>query len=95
MAEISTCTDKFVIDRIESGFAVLENAQTLENVTIAAAELPKGATSGHTLVNAGGAWQIDHADTAARRKRISEKFNRLKSKCFTLCVLYGIMAFVL
>jgi len=80
MAAISTCTVKYVIDRIEGGHAMLENAQTLDIVSLPEEELPSGAKPGHTLVNMGGKWQIDHEDTEARRERISEKFARLKGR---------------
>jgi len=80
MAEIFTCTAKYVIDRIESGYAMLENAQTLGIFSLPEEELPPGAKPGHTLVNIRGIWHIDHEDTAARCKRISEKFARLKRR---------------
>jgi len=79
MDEIFTCTAKYVIDRIESGRAVLEDAGTLDIITLAAVDLPHGAKPGHTVVNVNGKWQIDHDDTNARKQRISEKFARIKA----------------
>jgi len=67
-----------VIDRIEGGWATLENFQTLEATSLSVEELPRGAKPGNTLVNINGQWQIDHEDTEARRQRIREKWDRIK-----------------
>lgn len=78
MAEISTCTGSFVVDRIECGFAILENAKTLESTAVPAQELPDGVRAGFTIVYVNNAWHIDNEDTNMREIRIREKFNRIK-----------------
>ena len=72
--------DKWIIDRIEESWAVLENAATLESMSLPAASLPAGARPGDTLVKSGGRWQFDHAETEARLRRINERFNRIRRR---------------
>ena len=69
---------KWVIDRFEEGWAVLENCETTECEDFPRSEMPKGAKAGSTVYIQDGQWCIDHEDTAARRKRIMEKFNKIK-----------------
>lgn len=70
----------WVIDRFEEGFAVLEDTDSLESLDLPRSQLPTAAQEGHTLKMEDGCYVIDYEDTEARRKRIQEKFSRLKFK---------------
>ena len=78
MDDIFACLDRLVVDRIEAGMVVLENATTLEIITIPLSDLPKNTKPGDTLVMQNNCWHFDHAETEARRQRINERFNRIK-----------------
>jgi len=65
---------------VENGWAVLENSDTLENINLPLTNLPNDVKPGDTLVRQDGKWYKDDAETAARRKRISERFARIKQK---------------
>ena len=71
---------KWVIDRFEEEWAILECIDKDETRDIPRGELPKGAREGQVLLFDGDTWVIDHAQTAARRAMIMEKFARLKKK---------------
>lgn len=71
-----------VIDRFEEAFAVLEDIQTRQQEEFLKSELPPEAREGDVLEidEADGSLRISEAETAARYKRIREKFNRLKRR---------------
>jgi len=70
---------KWVIDRIEDGvWAVLENSETREVISLPLSSLPKDVRAGSTLIKTEGKWYVNEADSAARQKRISERFERIK-----------------
>jgi len=69
---------RWVIDRIEEGWAVLENA-AMDTVDFPRANLPDGAQPGDTLVWQNGSWQFDHAETASRAQRIRERLARIRA----------------
>ena len=69
----------WVIDRIEEGWAVLENASTREVINVPLAKIPEGAKPGDTLINYKSKWLIDLADTRERAKRVKSRFDRIKS----------------
>jgi len=71
---------KWVIDRFEEDSAVLESTTTLETIALPKADLPKEANPGDTLFMQDGEWQFDHEETEARRKRIQERFRRIKER---------------
>ena len=70
---------KWVIDRFEEDFAVIEN-ETLESKSIPRFGLPKMAKPGDALFFLDGKWHVDDDETAARRKRIDALFSRIKSR---------------
>jgi hypothetical protein len=71
---------KWVIDRIEDDvWAVLENTETREVISLPLSGLPKGADAGSTLIKTEGKWYINEADSAARHKRINDRFTRIKN----------------
>jgi len=69
---------RFIIDRFEEDFALLENPETLEVKEYPRAKLPKGAKEGDVLTESDGVLSLDSAETEARAARIRERFNRLK-----------------
>jgi hypothetical protein len=71
---------KWVIDRFEESWAVLENSDSHEVISLPATNLPNGVEAGSTLIKHGSKWYVDEADTAARAARISERFARIKEK---------------
>ena len=71
---------KWVIDRIEEGWAVLENTTTLETISLPIKNLPRGVNPGDTLINQNSKWYKDEAETEARAKRIQERFARIKAR---------------
>ena len=66
-----------IIDRFEGDYAVIETDS--DNINILRSELPKGAKEGDCILKSedGLRYIIDKEGTAARRKRIEEKMNRL------------------
>ena len=73
-------TSKWIIDRFEEHNAVMENAATLETVSLPMSSLPREVAPGDTLICKDGAWHFDHVETAARSARISELFQKIKQK---------------
>ncbi|MCL1882172.1 MAG: DUF3006 domain-containing protein [Defluviitaleaceae bacterium] len=69
---------KWVIDRIEEEWAVLENTETLESISIPLTSLPKKICEGGTLIKINSKWYLNEAETAARKTRINDRFERLK-----------------
>ena len=72
--------EKWIVDRFEECNAVLENAATLDTMTLLKADLPQKTQPGDTLVMRDGAWHFDHAETEARARRIQERFNRIRAR---------------
>jgi len=80
MDNASTCCDKWIADRFEENIAVLENAATLETMTLPKPDLPAHTKPGDTLILRDGIWHVDKAETEARQQRIQERFNRIKAR---------------
>jgi len=76
---ISRAVPQWVVDRIEEGWVVLENTDTLESISIPQQALPKNTNPGDTLIKQNSKWYKNDAETEARKKRISERFARIKS----------------
>jgi len=70
---------KWVIDRFEETWAVLENSETHEIISLPVENLPKGIREGSTLVKIESKWYVNEADSAAREARINERFARIKA----------------
>jgi hypothetical protein len=73
--------DYWVVDRIEGGIAVLENAGTLRTAERPVGELPRNVKEGHVLRGGGEGGsppRLDRGETAARAARLRERFERLK-----------------
>jgi hypothetical protein len=69
---------KWIVDRFEESWAVMENCETHEIISLPTANLPKNIREGSTLINFESKWYVNEADSAAREKRINERFQRLK-----------------
>jgi len=82
MDNISGCLDnldRLIVDRIEAGVAVMENATTLEIIMLPISSLPPSTKPGDTLVNKNGHWYFDYAETEARKQRINTLFAKIKA----------------
>ncbi|MCL2840480.1 MAG: DUF3006 domain-containing protein [Defluviitaleaceae bacterium] len=71
---------KWIIDRIENEWAVLDNSSTLETISLPIKSLPLGVRAGDTLFKMDSKWYKDEADTNARAQDIAERFARIKEK---------------
>ena len=71
---------KYVIDRFEGSFAVVENTETLENSDIKRELLPNDAKEGDVLSYEDGRWRREPEETESRAKSINELFNKLKNR---------------
>ena len=69
---------KYAIDRIEDNIATLENIDNNEIINIDINNLPKNIKEGTILKYENQTYSIDKDLEIERRKRIQEKFNRLK-----------------
>lgn len=63
---------KFIVDRIENGFAVLER-ENLSHENVPLADLPSGTKEGSVLLFDNGAYFLDSYSETEIRKRIIEK----------------------
>jgi len=80
LEEITRPIPKWVVDRIEEDWAVLENTSTLETINLPIIKLPRGTSPGDTLIRQDSKWYKDAVDTEARAARISERFERIKAR---------------
>ena len=70
----------WVVDRIEEGWAVLNNTTTRESISLPVSSLPKKISPGDTLRKHHElGWFKDDAETAARAERIKNSFARIKA----------------
>lgn len=69
---------KYSIDRIENNIAVLENIEDKDKVEIEISLLPKGIREGSILLFRNGKYELDLDEEELRRKRIMDKFKKLK-----------------
>ncbi len=69
---------KYSIDRIEDKIAVLENIVDKEKREVDISLLPKGSREGSILLLRNDKYELDLDEEEVRRKKIMEKFKRLK-----------------
>ena len=74
--------EKYIVDRFEEDFIVLEK-ETGGSIDIKRELLPD-AERGDVLIEENGVFLIDEQETLERKKRISEKMNKLFEKKKTL-----------
>lgn len=69
----------YIVDRIEEGFAVLQDEQEQIH-TIPLTELPSPVRQGDVLLFENSAYTVDVEETRARRERILRLQNRLRKR---------------
>ena len=69
---------KYSVDRVENDIAVLEDITTKEKIELNINYLPKKIKEGTILEKKEDSFIIDEEEENVRRKRIMEKFNKLK-----------------
>lgn len=68
-----------VVDRLEGEYAVCEDSESEKMSKIPKVMLPNGVREGDCLVNEGGLWKINAAETLRRRKEAQALLDRLYS----------------
>ena len=68
---------KFIIDRFEGNYAILQNNETSEMSEIEKTALPDEAKEGDVLLFAGEKFVVDHEETVQRAKRIEKKMDSI------------------
>ena len=71
---------KYAIDRIEDNIVVIENLETREIKELDKENLPKDIKEGSILILENDEYKLDLNEEELRRKRIQERFNRLRRK---------------
>lgn len=71
---------KYVIDRIEDNIVICQNLESKEMVEIEKNLLPQNIKDGTILLFENNEYKLDLKEEELRRKRISERFNRLKQR---------------
>lgn len=69
---------KYSIDRIEGNIAILEDINNKEKLEVDISLLPSNIKAGSILLLKNNIYIIDETEEDIRRKRIMEKFNKLK-----------------
>ena len=77
---ITRLVPSWVIDRIEDGWAVLDNTSTHESINVPIANIPSKAKPGDTLMKYKSKWYINHVDSADRISRINERYSGIRSR---------------
>ena len=71
---------KYSIDKILDNIATLENVETKQITEVNTKDLPEEIHEGSILVLENGKYKLDLDEEEIRRKRIEEKFNKLRNK---------------
>lgn len=71
---------KYAIDRIEDNIVVIESIDTKEKLEINKEELPETIKEGSILIFDNDEYKLDLNEEELRRKKIQERFNRLRKK---------------
>ena len=69
---------KYALDRIEEDIAILENIKTGEKRKISIFNLPQNIHEGTILKKENNTYLIDTKEEEKRRKKIQEKFKKLR-----------------
>ena len=69
---------KYAIGRIENSIAILENLDTKEKKEVNIKDLPSSIKEGTILSYENNTYIINQDEELIRRKRILDKFNKLK-----------------
>lgn len=71
---------KYAIDRIEDNIVVIENIKTNEKIELLKEQLPENIKEGNILILENNEYKLDLNEEELRRKKIQERFNRLRKK---------------
>lgn len=71
---------KYAIDRIEENIVILEDINTKEKIEVEKEVLPLNIKDGTILIYENNEYKLDLNEEELRRKRIQERFNRLRKK---------------
>ena len=71
---------KYSIDKILDNIATLENVETKQITEVNTKDLPEEIHEGSILILEDGKYKLDLNEEEIRRKRIEEKFNKLRNK---------------
>ena len=71
---------KYSIDKILDNIATLENVETKQLTEVNTKDLPEEIHEGSILILEDGKYKLDLNEEEIRRKRIEEKFNKLRNK---------------
>lgn len=69
---------KYAIDRIEEKIVILENINNKEKKEVSLDKLPNNIHEGSIVIYEEGSYFLDVQEENIRRKRIMDKFNKLK-----------------
>ena len=79
---------KYIVDRFEEAYVVLENMETKDMVEVVNDCLPFPIHEGDVLYFDGNEYSFDEAETIKRRNYIIDRFNRLKNNSSDWAVIY-------
>ncbi|MEG0853395.1 MAG: DUF3006 domain-containing protein [Angelakisella sp.] len=68
-----------IIDRLEGEYAVCEDSENEQQKKIPKVLLPSGVREGDCLIDEGGQWKINAAETLRRRKEAQKLLDKLYS----------------
>lgn len=71
---------RYAVDRIEDNIVVLENINTKEKLEVQKGLLPSNIKDGTILIFENNEYKLDLNEEELRRKKIQERFNRLRKK---------------
>lgn len=71
---------KYAVDRIEDNIVVLEDINTKEKQEVQKGLLPSNIKDGTILIFENNEYKLDLNEEELRRKKIQERFNRLRKK---------------
>lgn len=71
---------KYAVDRIEDNIVVLEDINTKEKQEVQKELLPSNIKDGTILIFENNEYKLDLNEEELRRKKIQERFNRLRKK---------------
>ena len=71
---------KYAVDRIEENIVVIEDINTNEKIELTKEQLPEDIKEGNILIFENNEYKVDLNEEELRRKRIQERFNRLRKR---------------
>ena len=71
---------RYIVDRFENEFAVLENRSTKKNINISIFKLPNNLKEGDILTVSNGKFILNNEETQCLQNDIQSRFYKLKKK---------------